>query len=100
MSGGCEAGVSTSAASAFGDNKMLSFCGEVEEFFSGLRVVNDCANRDRRFGIVSLATGAIASFAVTTALGSVLGIKTEVEERIVVLAGNEDYIAALAPIAP
>jgi len=36
---------------------------------------------------------------VTAALGFVLGVETEVKERVVVLAGDQDHIAAAAAVA-
>ena len=43
--------------------------------------------------------GAIAAFAMPSALRLVFGIKAEVHQRIVALAGFHDHISALAAIA-
>ena len=41
----------------------------------------------------------IAAFAVTSALGFVFGIEAEVKQRVVVLAGDHDHVAAVAAVA-
>jgi hypothetical protein len=52
----------------------------------------------RQLDTRAIAAGAIAAFAVPTALRGVLGIKSEMQQRIVVFAGDERDIAAVAAI--
>ncbi len=47
----------------------------------------------------ALRAGAVAAFAVASALGLMFGIETELEERVVVFAGHQSDIAAAAAIA-
>ena len=48
------------------------------------------------FAILALA---IAAFAMTSALGFMLGVKAEMQQRVVVLAGDQDHVAAVASVA-
>ena len=43
--------------------------------------------------------GAVAALAVPAALGLVLGVETEMEQRVVVLAGDQYDVAAAAAVA-
>ena len=48
---------------------------------------------------LSVATGPVAAFSVTAALGLVLRVEAEVEQRVVMLAGHEYHVAAAPAVA-
>ena len=99
VGGGGEARIAPAAASALGDDEPLARLGEI------VTAVRRCRRRrpscrpapgfDRR----AVPPGPVAAFAVTAALGLVLGIEAEMEQRVVVLAGNHDDVAAAAAVA-
>src|SRR6516162_4618978 len=69
------------------------------EHVAGLGILHDCADRYRHLNGFSIAAFPIAALSVTAALCFVFGIKTKMEESIVVLAGGQDHVAAAAAIA-
>ena len=99
VGGGGEARVASSAPPASGDHEAVAGLGEIVQHFAGLGVVDNGADRRRHIHRVALAPFSIAALAVAAALGFMLGIETEMEKRVVVLAGHQRDIAAAAAVA-
>lgn len=68
--------------------------------FAGFGVVDDRADRNFEGDVHAFAPGLIRAFAVAAALSFVLGIETEMDERVVPFAGLHDDVATFAAIAP
>ncbi len=94
-----ETSIAASAASAARNHEPLIGGGELECLLAGLVVVDDRPDRNFQKYVAALASGLVGAFAVTSALGLVLGIEAEMHERVVALAGFHDDVAALAAIA-
>src|SRR5579864_829818 len=95
-----EAGVAASAASAASDYEALVGLRKLENFISGLVVVDDGSDRNFQNYVAAIASGFVRALAVTSALGFVFGIETEMDQGVVALAGFHDDVAALAAVAP
>ena len=67
--------------------------------FAGVGVVNDGSHRNRNIDGRPVAPRAVAAFAMPPALGRVFGIETEMQQRVVMLAGDQDDVAAAPAIA-
>jgi hypothetical protein len=91
--------IAATAASALGDNHTLVGVGEILEEFAALIVIHNGADRDLQDHAFAVATGAIGTFAVASALAFVFRVKAEMDERIVALAGFHDDIATAAAVA-
>jgi hypothetical protein len=100
MGGGSESGVTTAAPPAARDYKFLSGFGKVEKLLAGFPVVNDGPYRDGQLNRFAISSRSIAAFTVTAALCFVFRIEAEMQQRVVVEAGNENNITAVAAIAP
>lgn len=61
-------------------------------------IIDDGANRDRQFDIMAVAPGSIAPLAMPAALPFVLRVVPEMQQGVVMLAGDQDDIAAAASI--
>ena len=72
--------------------------GEIVDLLTCLLAVDDGTYRYRHFDAGAVTSLAIAAFAVTAALGGVLGIESEVEQSVVMLAGVHHYVAAAAAV--
>ncbi len=99
MRGGRETGISTSAASTVRDDEAIAGSGEIVKQLAGVGVVDHGANGSRDFFGFAIVPGAIAAFAVASALGFVLGIKAEVEKSVVMLGGDHDDVASAPAVA-
>jgi len=66
---------------------------------AGRFVVDHGADGHQQLDRLALRAGPVAAFAVPAALGFVLGIKTELEKRVLVLGRDQRNIAAPAAIA-
>src|SRR5258706_15255975 len=99
MRGGGETRVATPAASALRDHKTIAGLREVVQHFAGGRVVNHGSYRRLNVDRIAVVAFAIATLAVPAALGFVFGIKTKMEQRVVVLAGHHNHVAAAASVA-
>jgi hypothetical protein len=98
VGGGSESGVATAASPATRDYKSLSGFGEVEKLLPGFPVVNDGSYRNGQFDGFAISSRSIAPFTVPASLRFVFGIESEMQQRVVVEAGNENHIAAVAAI--
>ncbi len=74
-------------------------CVKSCSMFTGIVVVDDGSHRHRNIDGRALAARAIAAFAVPPALGLVLGIKAEMQQRVVVFAGDKNHVAAAPAVA-
>ena len=99
VGGGGEARVASPAAAALRDDKAVAGVGEIVQQLAGLGVVDDGADRSGDLDRFAFAALAVAAFAVTAALGFMLGIETEMQQRVVVLAGDHGDVAAAAAVA-
>src|SRR5215469_16741078 len=95
-----ETGVSPSAASALSDDEAVPGHGEIVKHFAGVGVVDDGPDRRGYVDRFAVASSFVAAFAVASALGFVFGIKTEMKESVVMLAGDQGYVAAASAVAP
>src|SRR5579859_6423920 len=66
---------------------------------AGIFIVENGSNRDLQGDVSALGAGFVGAFAVASTAGLVLGIETEVDERVVALAGFHPHIAAPAAVA-
>jgi CBS domain-containing protein len=98
MGRGGEAGIAPAAATSVSDDDALVGLGEVPDFIACLFVVNDGTDGDFQNDVDAFAAGAVRAFAVASALGLLFGIETEVDERVVALAGFHDDVATLAAV--
>src|SRR5579862_3132365 len=94
-----EASVAASAAPAAGNHKFLIGLGKLESLFSGLIVVHNRADRNLEQHVAAVASGFVGAFAVTPAVGLMLGIETEMHQRVVPFAGLHDDVSALAAVS-
>ena len=62
-------------------------------------MVNNRAHRNREFNGCAIPAGSITALAMPSPFGRVFRVIAEVQQGIVVLAGNQNYIAASAAIA-
>src|SRR5579859_5368932 len=94
-----EASVAASAAPAAGNDEALVGLRKLENFFSGLVVVDDGSDWNFQNYIAAIASGLVRALPVTAALGLVFGIETEMDQGVVALAGFHDDVAALTAVA-
>jgi hypothetical protein len=97
--GGGEVLVAAAAAAAAGGDEALARGGEVEQRLARVGVVDDGADGHGHFEVGAAAAAAVAALAVAAALGAVLGVEAEMQQRVVVEAGDEDHVAAAAAVA-
>src|SRR5579872_4140517 len=91
--------IAPAASAAARDHERIARGCEIVEQFACRLVVDQRPDRNGQLDGMSLAAGLVAAFAVTAALGLVLGIKTEMEQRVVVVARFHDDVAAAAAVA-
>src|ERR1044071_8498488 len=99
MDRGSKAGVAAPAAPSAGNHKFLIGAGELECLLASFVVVDDGADGNFQQHVAAVASGFVGAFAVPSALSFVLGIESEVHQRVVPLAGLHDDVAAFAAIA-
>src|SRR5579859_882077 len=66
---------------------------------AGLGVVDGGADRDLDRNRFTIAAGAVGALAMTAALGLVLRVEAEMNQRVVLLAGLHDDVAAASAVA-
>jgi hypothetical protein len=91
--------VAPASFAALGDAELLARMREVVKAFAGRFVVDDGADRHLDFERGAFGAGALAAFAVASALGLVLGVEAKLEQGVGVLAAHHDHVAAAAAIA-
>src|SRR5258708_7990532 len=99
VSGRREMLVSATAAAAAGDEEPLAGSREVVQKLTCCVVVYHCPHGHRQLDGVSLAARPVTALAVPAAFGLMFGVKTEMEERVVVVACDHDDVAATAAVA-
>ena len=99
VSGGSEAGIAASATAATSCEKALARGGEIVEFLASLGVVHYGPHRRQDIDRMAFVTGAITALAMAASLGFVLGIEAEVQQCVLVGAGDQENISAAAAIA-
>ncbi len=82
--------VAPPAPAAARDDEPLARLREIVQQLAGVVVVDHGAHRHGNIDGCALAARAIAAFAVPPALGRVFGIETEMQQRVVVLAGDKN----------
>src|SRR5260370_19008071 len=100
MRGRGKAGVAAAASAATGDDDALVGMREIVDALAGIFVVENRAHWDLQHDVSTLGAGLVGAFAVTAASGLVFGIKAEVHQRVVALAGFHPHVAAAAAVAP
>lgn len=91
--------VATTAATAFGDHKLLAVLGEIVEEFASVPVVNNGTDGNLDDMVFARFAGFVRTFAVATALGGMFGIHAQVKESVVVSAAFKNDVAAVTAIA-
>src|SRR6185369_9422300 len=91
--------VAASATPAVGNNNALVRLAEVVHPLPCGLVIKNGAHRDFEDHAFAIASGTVGAFAVASALTLVFRIETEVDQRIVPLAGFHYDVAAVAAIA-
>src|SRR6266851_5097997 len=66
---------------------------------AGLFVIENRAHRDLQRNVSAFGAGLVGAFAVAAASGLVFGIKAEVHQGVVALAGFHPHVAAPAAVA-
>jgi hypothetical protein len=95
-----KARVAASAAPAARDHETLVGFRKLEKLVAGLVVVHNRPDRNFQQHAAAVAPGFVRTFAVTSALRGVLGIETEMHQRVVALAGLHDTSPPLPPSPP
>jgi hypothetical protein len=98
MRAGGEVLVPPSAAAAFGNNKSLVRLGKVVDQFSRLLVVKRCAHRYLQDYRLAIQAGAIGAHSVLAPLPFMFRVVPEMNEGIVPLRRNHDYVAATSSV--
>src|SRR5947209_10253275 len=91
--------VAASAASAACDYYSLIGTGEIMHHRSGHIVIDNGANRHFEDDAFALLTGAVGALTMAPALRLVLRVISEMDQRVVPLAGFHDDIATTAAVA-
>src|SRR5471032_1587113 len=97
--GGGEMLVAASAPAAARHREALIGVSEIVEPLAGHLVIYHGAHRDLHLDGVAFGAGPLAAFAVAAALGLVLRVETEMQQRVGLLAGHQNHIAAAPAIA-
>jgi hypothetical protein len=87
------------AASTARDHEFLANDREIVDRLSGVLVVDNRSYRDREFDMLGIAALFVAAFAMAAAIGLMLGIEAEVQQRVVVGRSNHVYIASATAVA-
>ncbi len=91
--------IAAASPAAVRHDEAVAGVSKIVQQFARIVVVDDGSDRNRHFDRRSFAPGAIAAFPVTPALGRMLGIETEMQQGVVVLAGDQNYVAAAPAVA-
>src|SRR5580658_6933606 len=99
MRGRGEVLITAPATAAASNDEPFAGLREIVQLFAGVVVVDDGPNRHGNIFRRPVAAGALAAFAVPSSLGFMLGIETEMQQRVVVFARDKNHIAAVPAIA-
>jgi hypothetical protein len=91
--------IATAPASRFRDHKPLADVREVVQQLAGVGIVDHGSDGHRQVNRFTFPSAALAAFAMPATLRGVFGIKTEMQESVVVCAGDHEDVAAAAAIA-
>ena len=91
--------VATPAASALAQDEAVAVLHKVMEDFVRFRIHGDGAHGYWQERMVAITPGAIATLAVPAALGLVLGVEPEVQQRVVVAVCHQHNVAAASAVA-
>src|ERR1051326_2177636 len=94
-----ESGVAAASASTVSHHEAIAGLGEIVQQVARRRVVHDGSDRSGHVHAFSVAAFPVAALAVTAALGLMLGVEAEMQQRVVMFAGNQDDVAAAASVA-
>ena len=86
-------------SSALRDSEFFAGNCEIVDQIAGLSIVDHRSHWNRQLDRFTVATGPLAAFSMPPPLGRVFGIEPEMQQRVVVIAANHDYIAAVTAIA-
>jgi hypothetical protein len=97
---GCgETRVAFSTSAAAGYKEALARRREVVQTFAAGLVVDDGSHRHFELDGLAFGPGAVAALAVPASLRFMFGVKTELDEGVLVLGGYHEHVAAAAAIA-
>jgi hypothetical protein len=99
MSGSRETRISSATTAALRRNPAIVGGREIEKLLASFGVIHDRTHRDRNFHIRTVFAGSVTSFAVFATVGRMLGIEAKMQQRVVMCAGFEDYVAAMPAVA-
>ena len=99
MGAGGEVLVAAASAAALGDDDGFVGAGEVVDEFAGVVVEEEGADGDFESRVLASLAGAVGAEAVSATLGFVLGVETEVDERVVAEGGGHEDVASMASVA-
>src|SRR5712671_1408069 len=99
MDGSRKARVAAASASAAGNHHALVRGGEIEYFLAGLFVVHYGPDRNLQKYVDAFPSALVGAFPVASAFRLVFRIETEMDQRVVALAGFHNYISTLAAVA-
>src|ERR1035437_6300804 len=99
MDGGGEVLVAPAAFAPLGHTEFLARIGEVVDALAGGFIVDHRAHGHLDFERFALGAGALAAFAVATALRLVFRVEAELEQGVGVLAAHHHDVAAAPAIA-
>src|ERR1700730_6685101 len=91
--------IATPAAAATSHHEAIAGVREVVEQLARIVVVDYGSHGNRCFDRFSFAPATIAPFAVTPALSRVLRIKPEMQQGVVVLAGDQNDVTPAPAVA-
>src|SRR5215471_5658291 len=98
MGAGGEVLVSASSPTALSHDQTLIRLREIVQLFASLLVVNNSSDRNFEDNTLAVTSGAVGALSMATALGSVFGIKAEVNQGVVAFTGLHDHIATATTV--
>src|SRR5580704_3165111 len=95
----CKMLITAPTAAAFGHHERFTGQREIVHQLARLGIENRRPNRHLENGRLTVAPSAVRAFAMAAALRLVLRVIAKMDQRVVLLAGLHDHIAATAAIA-
>src|SRR5208337_3339755 len=95
----CKARIAASTPPAPGNHHALIRPGKIEDLLAGFFVIHNRSHWNFQKYIYAFAARLVGTFAVTPALSFVLGIKAEMHQRVMALAGFHDHIPTFTAVA-